>query len=277
MKRNVVMLTFDLEEFDIAEEYGQSIPMDEQLDVTFAGMRRLEALLDQHQVVATFFTTGQIALKYPDLVRKLSEKHEIASHALFHSPYHQFTDADVLKSKEILESVTLKTIAGFRMPRLKTFDQSKLSDWAFQYDSSINPTYIPGRYNSLKQNPEPALKNGLIILPCSTTKFLRFPLFWLSFKNLPRSWYVFLAKRTLRSRNNLMLYFHPWEFADISGYRLPNYIKEPNGDKLIQKLSYLIVELRKIGSEFLTCKDFCTQLRQSESALESNKCKTRKV
>lgn len=264
MERHFVMLTFDLEEFDIPEEYGQKIPQQEQFDITLTGMTRLQELLDAYGVRVTFFTTGHFAQNHPELIKKLSLKHEIASHALYHSPFHVFREEDILESKQILESITGKRITGFRMPRLKPYDRTMLSDWSFQYDSSINPTYLPGRYNLLHENPEPTKVKKLIILPCSTTKTLRFPLFWLAFKNLPAILYTNMARRTLRKRKHLMLYFHPWEFADIGSYTLPAYVKKPSGDILIKKLDDLIKSLLEAGGEFVTGQDFCTYLAKSD-------------
>ena len=254
------MLTFDLEEFDIPEEYGQKVSASDQMEVTLAGMERLNKLLDVYNIPVTFFTTGNFADKNQELIRMLSKRHEIASHAWYHSPFHVFKESDIPESKRILESITGQEVVGFRMPRLKPFDASKLPGWGIQYDSSVNPTYLPGRYNLLHKNPLPNIENGLIELPCSTTPTLRFPLFWLSFKNLPNSLYAALCRRTLRKRKNLMLYFHPWEFADIGEYKLPGYVKQPNGEKLVKKLEFLIEDLLKQNAEFVTCKDFCKNL-----------------
>ena len=254
------MLTFDLEEFDIPEEYGQKVSASDQMKVTLAGMERLNKLLDVYNIPVTFFTTGNFADKNQELIRMLSKRHEIASHAWYHSPFHVFKESDIPESKRILESITGQEVVGFRMPRLKPFDASKLPGWGIQYDSSVNPTYLPGRYNLLHKNPLPNIENGLIELPCSTTPTLRFPLFWLSFKNLPNSLYAALCRRTLRKRKNLMLYFHPWEFADIGEYKLPGYVKKPNGEKLVKKLEFLIEDLLKQNAEFVTCKDFCKNL-----------------
>lgn len=261
------MLTFDLEEFDIPEEYGQKVPDHDQMQVTLAGMERVMAVLEKHQVRATFFTTGHFARKNPELVRHLAQKHEIASHALYHSPGHEFRITDILESKKILEEVSGQTITGFRMPRLQAFDIHALRPWGFLYDSSINPTWLPGRYNLLHRNPLPGIEEGLIELPCSTTPYVRFPLFWLSFKNLPAALYNALCRFTLRKRKNLMLYFHPWEFADIGGYKLPGFVKNPDGARLATKLDRLIQSLARQNVAFVTSKTFCERFT-SEKAVD---------
>ncbi|TDE10205.1 polysaccharide deacetylase family protein [Dyadobacter psychrotolerans] len=269
MERHFINLTFDLEEFDIPEEYGQKVSENNQMDVTLEGMNRLMRVLDKHDITVTFFTTGNFARKNPELVRNLAAKHEIASHALYHSPAHIFQQDDILISKQILESVSESRVTGFRMPRLAPFDESKLTEWGFEYDSSVNPTYLPGRYNLLHKNPLPYIEKGLIELPCSTTPFLRFPLFWLSFKNLPPAIYSSMCLRTLRKRKTLMLYFHPWEFADISSFKLPGFVKNNNGQKLTNRLDGLIQYLKSNKGEFVTCQQFCTQLKEKSYLLKS--------
>lgn len=254
------MLTFDLEEFDIPEEYGQKVSDSDQMTVTRTGTDRLISLLDKYQIRATFFTTGNYAQRNPELVQSISLKHEIASHALYHSPFHVFTEKDILESKNILEGIISEKVTGFRMPRLKPFNAAVLAGWGFEYDSSINPTYLPGRYNLLHKSPLPYTENGLLELPCSTTPLIRFPLFWLAFKNLPIGLYAYLCRLTLRKRKNLMLYFHPWEFADIGDYRLPGYVKGPDGKVLVDKLEKLIVNLIKQKATFVTCQEFCKTL-----------------
>lgn len=256
------MLTFDLEEFDIPEEYGQKVPESDQMQVTLAGMERVMAVLDRHRITATFFTTGHFARNNPGLIRTLAQNHEIASHALYHSPAHEFTPADIPESKAILEAISGQPVTGFRMPRLKPFDVHALPQWGFRYDSSINPTWLPGRYNLLHRNPMPHQSGDLTELPCSTTPWLRLPLFWLAFKNLPTGFYNRLCSVTLKRRRNLMLYFHPWEFADIGDYELPGFVKNVNGEKLAGKLDSLITALKKQDAQFVTGHAFCDQWKK---------------
>jgi peptidoglycan/xylan/chitin deacetylase (PgdA/CDA1 family) len=260
MGRYLINLTFDLEEFDIPEEYGQKVSEKDQMEVTLAGMQRILPVLEKHHIAVTFFTTGNFAQKNPELIRLLSRNHEIASHALYHAPDHHFEDEDILISKQILEAITEKPVTGFRMPRLQPFDETNLANWGFVYDSSLNPTYLPGRYNLLHKSPIPYRESGIWELPCSTMPFLRFPLFWLSFKNLPVVLYSEMCRLTLHKRKNLMLYFHPWEFADIGAYKLPGYVKSTDGQALTDKLDKLISYLNSQNGEFITCQQLCDTL-----------------
>ena len=52
------------------------------------GVGPLIALLKQEAVAATFFITGQVALKYPDAVHEIASLgHELGSHGFTHQPF----------------------------------------------------------------------------------------------------------------------------------------------------------------------------------------------
>lgn len=257
-----VNLTFDLEEFDIPIEFGMPVTEQQQRDVTVAGASGLLEILEKTGVQATFFTTANFALGNPELVQEISRTHEIASHAYFHHPHYQFKDDDLLESKLILEKLTGQAVTGFRMPRLQPFDMVSLQTYGYTYDSSLHPTYLPGRYNHFRENPLPHLRNGIAELPCSVSPYIRFPLFWLSFKNLPEFIYRRLARQTLRHRGTLVLYFHPWEFADLSGFQLPFYIRRHSGTPLLERLERLIEFFKRDpGLRFTTCSEVAESLK----------------
>ncbi len=250
-----ILLTFDLEEFDLPEEYAQSISKEAQIRISTEGLEAILALLDKYNLRATFFTTAYYAENKPDIMRKIAEKHEVASHLYYHSVYN---DDHILASKLKLEEIIGKKIWGFRMPRLKKTDLSIVKQAGYLYDSSINPTYLPSRYNNLAY-PTTLYKDtkaDLWELPFSVSPYLRFPLFWLSFKNIPFALYLFFCRQVLRKTSYLHLYFHPWEFADISSIKIPAYIKRKSGIKLVNRLEKLILALQKSPVHFITVADF---------------------
>ena len=75
------------------------------------------------------------------------------------------------------------------MPRMAKVNYNDLKDAGYLYDSSLNPTFIPGRYNHLKKPKTILKKNGLLIFPAKRYSSIRIPLFWLTFKNVPITWY----------------------------------------------------------------------------------------
>ena len=255
LKQPTILLTFDVEEFDLPLEFKEEIALDRQMEIGKEGLDVIINVINEHAVACTLFTTGSFAKTYPEVVKDLSVKHEIASHALFHST---FKTTDLLESKQLLQDITGKQVEGFRMPRMKPVNVTDLKNAGYTYDASINPTVLPGRYNNLHLSRTFYRENDFLRMPGSVTPNLRIPLFWLSFKNFPYKLYLKLAMQTLQKDNYLSLYFHPWEFTDISSFKLPFYIKRLSGIALTERLNLVIHDLKKVA-EFSSVKDYTKQ------------------
>lgn len=247
-----ILLSFDIEEFDLPLEYGKNIPVPEQLEIGKRGLDTIMPLLSAHDISCTMYTTAYFATHFSECIKNISEKHEVASHAFYHTTFEQ---QDLLSSKLKLEEITGKKIYGLRMPRMRKVDLQWVKEVGYQYDSSINPTCIPGRYNNLKLSRTGYYENDFLRLPVSVSPHLRIPLFWLGFKNFPYYFFKKLVKDTLKKDKYVHFYFHPWEFTPIASYSLPWYITKDSGQRLLDKLQRLIVDLKK-ECEFLTTKDF---------------------
>src|SRR5215210_4113928 len=94
-----VLLTFDLEEFDIPLEYGKQIPWEEQIQVGRLGMESVQEVLNLYKIATTIFTTASYALENEGQLQQLATNHEIASHSYCHSSYKE---EDLLRSKQAL-------------------------------------------------------------------------------------------------------------------------------------------------------------------------------
>lgn len=219
-----ICLNFDVEEFDLPREHGCKISDTDQLEVTQKGMIALLPMIGAHHIECTFFTTAQFAKKNSDLIKKLADKHEIASHSFYHS---SFQTNHLLSSKQELEEITRKKVVGFRMPRMMPVNYPELRKAGYKYDSSLHPTWLPGRYNHIFKTKTITKNNGLIVFPASVTPFFRIPLFWLSFKNMNIETYIALTEKCLRHYGYANIYLHPWEFTDLSGFKLPSYVVKP--------------------------------------------------
>lgn len=72
----MILLSFDIEEFDMPLEYNGEIPLEEQLAVSRKGLQNILRILKNNDVKATFFSTVVFAENNQDLVRQLlSEGH----------------------------------------------------------------------------------------------------------------------------------------------------------------------------------------------------------
>jgi hypothetical protein len=253
-----ILLTFDLEEFDLPLEFGCPISDEDQINITNAGLQRLTMLLAKYNIPATFFTTSFYADKNKESVINLAQNHEIASHSKYHSV---FNETDPLDSKTEIERITGGQVAGFRMPHLKKTDLSLIKAAGYRYDSSVNPTFIPGRYNNIlaKRTLNSDNKCNLTEIPASVSPIIRFPLFWLSFKNIPLQVYFSLCKMAIHKDSYLLLYFHPWEFADLESFKIPWYIKTPSGDLFTGRFEKLLAQLGKTG-DFSTISGYIDNL-----------------
>jgi peptidoglycan/xylan/chitin deacetylase (PgdA/CDA1 family) len=244
VSRPQILVSFDLEEFDVPEEYGQVLDDAEKLRVGCEGLDAVLAMLDRLDIPATFFITAHFAENFPDRLRHMAKRYEIASHGYYHG---RFELDDLTSSRQVLRQITGQPIAGFRMARLQPVSEGAIVAAGYRYNSSMNPTYLPGRYNHFFQ-PRLAYRSGALLnIPVSVTPLIRFPLFWLSFKNLPLWLYKLLSAWNIQTDRQLNLYFHPWEFANIQSYQLPQYIRQPCGPALITKLEKYLRWLDRQG------------------------------
>ena len=250
-----VLLSFDVEEFDMPLEYNQQIALTEQLEIGRLGLDAISPILEDKNIAATLFTTATYAINFPSKIRHLAEQHEIASHTFYHS---DFKDEHLLSSKLKLEEISLKPVTGLRMPRMRKVAMGEVLKAGYTYDSSINPTYLPGRYNNLHLSRTVYNDGGMTRIPASVTPNFSIPLFWLSFKNMPYFLFKNLAIQTLKKDGYLCLYFHPWEFTNaIESTALPTYTKRFCGEVLLGKLQRLITDLKQEG-DLITMEQFLT-------------------
>jgi len=244
-----VLLTFDVEEFDVPEEFGQTVSFEDKISVSTIGLHNLLEVVDKHDIATTLFTTAVYAQEQPELMKKLAAKHEIASHGFYHSA---FKNEDLYTSKQVLEQISGKPVTGFRMARLAPVSNGEIAKAGYAYNSSLNPTWIPGRYNHLGMPRKPFMEDNVLQVPVSVTPTLRIPLFWLSIKNFPVFWLKHALRSTLKHDGLLSLYFHPWEFTDIQSYqKLPFYIRRNSGTGMLQRLDEIVKMLKNEG-EFVT-------------------------
>jgi len=252
-----ILLGFDLEEFDIPEEHGQKLPLETKLEVTYRGLQLVQDLISSHHISVTFFTTAFWASKFPAKINELAQNHEIASHSYFHN---SFKEEDLSSSRQKLQQISGQEIYGLRMPRMNAVDLKAIADAGYLYDSSLHPTWIPGRYNNLRKQRTIFKENNIYELPASVTPFFRIPVFWLAFKNFNFKFYKYLCSRVLAKTDYLILYLHPWEYADLGSFKLSSMIKRIDGQLLVERTEKLITFLKKLG-EFQTHFEFVDSLR----------------
>lgn len=264
-----ILLTFDIEEADILEEYNLTSNSEEHFNISKNGFIRLIDILQENNVNATFFVTASFAKKYPFLIKKLANQgHEIACHGYHHSDnyYNEKIFEKIKIAKEEIEKIINKPLKSFRAPRLQIKNIHKLNDFDFKNDSSTHPTWIPGRYFYISK-PNKIYKIGNINeIPISALPFFRTPIAWIAFRNFGLNYAkIFTKIKFLFSRKQnkyTMLLFHPWEFADIHIFNLPGYIKKNTGLKLVNMLDNYIKFCKKNKYNFDTIDNYLNSERK---------------
>jgi peptidoglycan/xylan/chitin deacetylase (PgdA/CDA1 family) len=249
----IAILSFDVEEFDMPFEYGGNPSMEEQIETSRLGLEKLIPMLKKYNAKSTIYCTGVYANAQPETIKEISNFHEIASHNYYHSSHKT---EDLITSKKTLENIIQKKVEGFRMPRMAPVLDQDLINAGYSYNASVNPTYIPGRYDKRDVSRTFFTQNELLQFPASVSPKYRIPLFWISFHNFPLWFFFYLCKRVVQKDGYLHLYFHPWEFTNYTkannGSKYPFYLKRNNGEKMIKRFEKLLIYLQKEGYDFQT-------------------------
>jgi polysaccharide deacetylase family protein (PEP-CTERM system associated) len=184
-------------------------------------------LLDEADTLATFFTLGWIAERYPQVVRRIVDNgHELASHGYGHQRASDLTPKqfreDITRAKHLLEDLGGVLIRGYRAPsfsinRKNWWAVDELENAGYVYSSSIYPVRHDhyGMPDAPRFAHRPNGENGILELPPTTLTLLGRNLpaaggGW--FRLLPYSMSRWMLRRVNeQERVPCMFYFHPWE------------------------------------------------------------------
>ena len=223
-------MTIDVEDYFQVSAFAPHIARDTWPDRECrveANIDRILAILADGNVVATFFTLGWIAERYPAMVRRIvAGGHELASHGYGHlrasdQDRAEFSD-DITRSKALLEDIGGHAVLGYRAPsfsigarNLWTLDS--LLEAGYRYSSSIYP--IQHDHYGMPDAPRfafyPNGEQGLLEIPITTVRLME--------RNLPAGgggyfrllpyaasrWLMRQVNNT--DRQSAIFYFHPWE------------------------------------------------------------------
>ena len=204
-------------------------------------VEKLLNLFEKHEIKATFFVLGNVAKKYPEILKLISSfRQEIASHGMSHKKINQMSDKeneiDIERSLKILSKGKIKVI-GYRSPVFSLSNSliSILEEKNFLYDSSLNPClkipgwygnptaklsiYKPSKLDIYKHNP----KNTIVEIPLAVHPHLRIPAAggWY-LRNLGLSWMKSVVNLLIKKKIICSYYIHPWEVSNNN----PKNIKE---------------------------------------------------
>jgi polysaccharide deacetylase family protein (PEP-CTERM system associated) len=186
---------------------------------------RIVDLLLELRRSGTFFVVGELAEKYPALIRRIAAAgFEIGSHSYAHIRLDRGDLAsrlsDLTRAKKVLEDIAGVPVVGFRAP---TWTASRNDDWlwdhlialGFRYDSSLFP-FKTHMYGSNATPVRPFwVRDELLEIPPSvwTLGPLRVPYGGGFYFRLYPAWVTRrLVDSDVSSGHAPVIYMHPWEF-----------------------------------------------------------------
>ena len=179
------------------------------------GLPALLDLLAAVEVPATFFTTGDVAERYPRAIERLvAEGHELACHGMTHTAFTSLprsaAEQEVEQSAAILRRFA--PVTSFRAPYLRFPDAYAdiLERSGFDLDSS-QAKYKLAYYGRRR-------RTKLRRIPASvTSSVLRLP--------------ALIRRAYLGALSNpIVLFVHPWEFVDLRAEKLRLDCRFKTGD-----------------------------------------------
>jgi peptidoglycan/xylan/chitin deacetylase (PgdA/CDA1 family) len=217
------------------------------LSSTFRGIEEgapaLLALFRELGVRATYFTTGEVAERFPTAVRDLvRDGHELGCHGVTHTAFDTM-DEPTARWEIESSAARLRTFApvtSFRAPYLRFPEPyvRLLERAGFALDSSL------AKYK--RSYHAPRIPTTLTRIPASmTSSVLRLP-------GLIRDpWLASLS-------DPVVLFVHPWEFVDLTKYDLRYDCRFRTGEVALRCLRDVIGLFQRRGASFLPMRELTT-------------------
>jgi peptidoglycan/xylan/chitin deacetylase (PgdA/CDA1 family) len=206
------------------------------------GLPKLLSLLAELGITATFFTTGEVACRFPVAVRAAVDAgHELACHGMTHTAFTSMTReqarGEIVESAGILRAFA--PVTSFRAPYLKFPDEylDLVAEAGFSLDSS-QAKYKRAYYESKHSGVASPIKR----IPASlTSSALRIP-------KVLREIYL----RSLKAP--VVLFVHPWEFVDLRKEKIRYDCRFRTGDAALECVRDVLSGMKRRGAVFKTMR-----------------------
>ena len=204
------------------------------------GLPTLLDILSKHDVCATFFVTGQVAEKFPNLVKRISQGHEVGCHGYEHERFDKLDPQEQFRRIELatraLNRVTSQRVLGFRAPNFRPSPHTfaALKQMGYLYDAS-NACYRVG--------PDPG-RYGLVEIPNTWPS---------SFLRLPPSFSTRVLRLCLAALPLTVLDFHVWEVVKVTGVRFD--CRFATGETALHRLDQVLQYLLAKGAKFMLMRE----------------------
>ncbi len=192
---------------------------------------KLEEIRRKYNLKITAFVTGKSLEDNPDILKHLkSMKCEIEQHSYSHQIGHDSKLNDIKKGIKIHEKIVGNSPHGYRAPQgiITQKEVFFLESMGIKFDSSIFPSFFPGRYNRLNFPLVPYMikDSSIMELPFGVVRRIRIPISLSYIQLFGLSTFKLLFK--LFGLPELLVYdFHTYELGKLSSYnqlpRLPKF------------------------------------------------------
>ena len=204
------------------------------------GLPALLDLLSQLRVPATFFTTGEVAERFPLAVEQVVEQgHELACHGMSHTAFTSLDRAaardEITRSAAILREFA--SVTSFRAPYLQFPNAylDLLEASGFELDSS-QALYKAAYYRS-------RARARIRRVPASvTSSVLRLP-------SVVRRAYLGALS------SPVVLFVHPWEFVDLRREKLRLDCRFKTGDIALGCIRDVLESYANRGARFVRMRE----------------------
>ncbi|MDA9563809.1 polysaccharide deacetylase family protein [Flavobacteriales bacterium] len=215
---NTFLFSVDLEDVRMmvpdGHKYAERVP-----ETTY----RYLNFLQKHSAKATFFVVGDLARKYPELIKEIERSgHEIACHSDKHIPLTELTrdqfSRDLENNLEAIHKTGVSDVYGYRAPTFSInhkvmFVYDIMSEFGINYSSSVLPAKNP-LHGWKEFGRQPKKVGNVIEIPITTSKLSLLDVPYAGgvyFRVLPFFLIKWLCKR---ERGPINSYCHPYDVDD---------------------------------------------------------------
>jgi len=204
------------------------------------GLPALLDMLGDVGVPATFFTTGDVAKRYPDHVQRVVDAgHELACHGMTHTAFttldRETARAEITESSAILRRFA--SVTSFRAPYLRFPDEyvGLLEEDGFALDSS-QAKYKLSYYQR-------SANTRIRRVPASVTSSV------LRIARPIRNAYLSALS------DPIVLFVHPWEFVDLRREKLRLDCRFKTGEIAVACVREVLDSYRSRGARFVRMRE----------------------
>lgn len=254
---------------DLERDFGGRVNSYSSLE----DISHFSGVVRKNNLKLTTFAAAHIFDDRKDIIKKILDlDSEIELHSYSHNPYIQNEEKEIKKAKKTYIRFFGKKPLGYRAPKgiisKKGFET--LYKENFEFDSSIFPAFLPGRYNNLKYPTQPFYyeKYDLIELPFSVIPNARVPIAMGYLQPLGLG--ISRSLISLFGLPNIIVFdFHLWNlYKPIERHNLPlkwKLILARNLDKGFDIFESLIALFSRKGYRSIYMKDLYRIMKEKHN------------